>query len=87
MFDRDNLIGLIFLALCAVVAGVLLFSIGTGTRIRYNGPGWLTAVVAVLFIGGMIYGLVSANRGRWPDPMTGRGRRWRWPWRRDRDRG
>ena len=76
--NRDNLVGLLLLAVCGVFAAVLIVNIAAGTRPRYNGPGWLAVVVAVLFIGGSLYGLVTMARG-WPDPRTGRrGRRPRW---------
>jgi hypothetical protein len=72
MFDRENLIGAILLLLCAGVALVLLYSIATGVRFRFDGPGWLGTALAILFIGGTIYGFVM-RPGR------------RWPWQRDRD--
>ena len=83
MFDRENVIGLLLLALCAAAAGVLLFGIGTGTRWEYTGPGWLSALLAVLFFGAILYGFFTRPGRRWPDPQTGR--RWRWPWSRSRD--
>ena len=52
MFNRENAIGLILLLLCAVVALVLLFSIATGTRFRFEGPSWLGTALVILFIGG-----------------------------------
>jgi len=81
MFDRDDIVGLALLGFCVVVGGVLVYGIVTGTRFRYDGPGWLGIVLAVLFLGGTIYGIVVASGRRWPDPLTGRGRRW-WPWSR-----
>jgi len=92
MFDRENVIGLLLLALCAAAAGVLLFGIGTGTRWEYTGPGWLSVVLAVLFFGAILYGVLTRPGGRgffnrsgrqWPDPETGRRRRW--PWSRGED--
>lgn len=68
MLDRENLPGIILLALCTVVAGVLIYSIVTGTRFVWTGPGWVTIVLAVLFMGATAWGFV-----RQP------GRRWRWP--------
>jgi hypothetical protein len=84
MFEREDLVGIVLLGACAVVGGVLVYSIATGTRFRYTGPDWLVPVLGVLFLGAAIYGLVtSIRRGgrRWPDPATGRGG-WRWPWSR-----
>jgi len=82
--DRENLIGLLLLGLCAVVAGVLVWEIVTGERLSYNGPGWLVWVLLILFVGGSFYGLARggglgrAGRGRqWPDPRTGQRSWWR----------
>lgn len=86
MFDRDDLIGLLLLGLCVAVGGVLVYGIATGTRFRFDGPGWLGWVLLILFLGAGLYGLLTAAGRRWPDPRTGREgwRRW-WPWsRRDR---
>jgi hypothetical protein len=82
MFDRENTIGWIMLALCVGIGGLLIYSIVTGERLRYTGPTWLAYLLMAIFIGGALYGLITSLRGRWPDPMTGRGRRW--PWSRDR---
>ena len=86
MFERENLIGVALLALCTVVGGILVYAITTGVRFRYTGPEWLAWVLAILFIGGSIYGVVASGRfrgkGRWPEPP---GRRWPWQ-RRDEDR-
>ena len=82
MFERGDVIGLLLLGLCVAAGGVLVYSIATGTELRYTGPSWLAWLLLLLFLGGIVYGLVSSGRGRWPDPLTGRARRWRWPWRR-----
>lgn len=67
MFDRENAIGVVLLLLCAVVAGVLLYSIGTGTRFRFTGPGWVGTALMVLFIGATIAGFfMRPGRRRWP---------------------
>ena len=72
MLDRENLPGVILLALCTVVAGVLIYSIVTGTRFVWNGPSWMPMVLMLLFMGATAWGFI-----RQP------GRRWRWPWDRD----
>ncbi len=41
MFDRENAVGFLLLEFCAVVAGVLIYSIQTGTQFRFTGPSWL----------------------------------------------
>jgi uncharacterized membrane protein YphA (DoxX/SURF4 family) len=71
MQGRDNLIGIVLLVVCAVVAVVLVFSIITGTRFQYTGPGWVGTALFVVFIGASIY-LFVTQPGR------------RWPWQRDR---
>ncbi|MFL5758096.1 MAG: hypothetical protein ACJ789_00075 [Thermomicrobiales bacterium] len=82
MFERENAIGVLLLGLCTFMGGVLVYSIVTGTQLEYTGPSWLAVVIAVLFIGAVLYGLRFGMRGRrgstghWPDPMTGqKGRR------------
>ena len=84
MFDRENAVGFLLIGLCAVAGGILLVATLTDTELRYTGPGWLAAVIGILFIGALLYGLFTSGR-RWPDPLTGRGRRWwsRWRGRRD----
>lgn len=74
MLDRENLPGVILLALCTVVAGVLIYSIMTGTRFVWNGPGWVPVVLMVVFMGASVWGFV-----RQP------GRQSRWPWNRGKD--
>lgn len=86
--DRENLIGLLLLAVCSVVGGVLVWQIVTGERLRYNGPGWLVWVLLIIFVGGSIFGLVRGGGLRrlgggsqWPDPQTGQRSNRPW-WRR-----
>ena len=66
MRDRENAIGIVLLALCAVVAVVLVYAIVTGTRFRFTGPGWVTAALFILFIGASIYQLATQPGRRWP---------------------
>jgi hypothetical protein len=68
---RENVIGIVLLVLCAVVAVILVFSIVTGTRFRFTGPGWVGTALFILFIGASVY-LFATQPGR------------RWPWQRDR---
>ena len=81
MFDRENLVGVVLLAVCAVVGGLLVYAIATGTRFVYTGPEWLGWVLLVLFVGAAVYGWLTSRRRRWPHPQAG----WRWPWQRRRD--
>jgi protein-S-isoprenylcysteine O-methyltransferase Ste14 len=74
VFDRENVIGLVLLSLCAVVALVLLFSIATGTRFRFEGPSWLGTILVILFMAGTIYAVVTRP-----------GRRWSWPWSKEKN--
>jgi hypothetical protein len=73
VLDRENLPGVILLALCTVVAGVLIYSIMTGTRFTWNGPAWIPVVLMVVFMGASVWGFVGRP-----------GRQWRWPWQRDK---
>jgi hypothetical protein len=82
--DRENLIGLLLLGLCAVVGGVLVWEIATGNRLSYNGPGWLVWLLLIVLVGGSLFGLGRGGvfrrwqTGRqWPDPQTGRRPWWR----------
>ncbi len=59
MFKGENAIGAILLAACAVVAVVLLYSIGTG-------PAWLSTALVVIFVGVSIWQVVSYLRQRRP---------------------
>jgi ABC-type nickel/cobalt efflux system permease component RcnA len=66
MFKGENAIGVILLAACAVVAVVLLYSIGTGERFRFTGPGWLGTALVIVFVGVGIWQFVSFLRQRRP---------------------
>ena len=72
VFNRENVIGLVLLLLCGVVALALLFSIATGTRFRFEGPSWVGPALVILFIAGAICGFLIRP-----------GRRWSWPWSKD----
>lgn len=81
MFNRENAVGFLFLGVCAVVAGVMVYFIVTGERPTLDLPPVLTAIVFVLFIGAVIAGFMRGSlfqrlRGgqggkQWPDPGTG----------------
>ncbi|MCD6028974.1 MAG: hypothetical protein K0S78_1148 [Thermomicrobiales bacterium] len=66
MFNRENAIGLILLVLCAAVALVLLYSIATGTRFRFEGPSWLGTALMILFIGATAFAFFTRPGRRWP---------------------
>lgn len=66
MLNRENVIGVILLVMCAAVALVLLYSIATGTRFQYTGPSWLATALVILFIGAGIFGFVTRPGRRWP---------------------
>ena len=55
MFDRENWIGVLLLALCAVVGGVLLWTIATRATLTYDGPGWIPPVLIVVYVAGLLY--------------------------------
>lgn len=73
MFNWENAIGLLLLLFCAAVAVVLLYSIATGTRFRFDGPSWVGTALAIIFIAATAWGFLF-RPGR------------RWPWERWRDR-
>jgi hypothetical protein len=83
--DRENIIGVLLLALCAVAGGIIVWAIVTDTKLEYNGPGWLVWVLAALFIGATFYGLFqgmfrqrrSGGSPQWPDPRSGRRPWWK----------
>ena len=83
--DKENLIGIVFLAVCAVVAGVFIWEITTGNRLVFNGPRWILWIVGAVFIGGILYGVVQSFTNRrqgqgmtqWPNPAAGRRPWWR----------
>ncbi len=75
MLNRENAIGLVLLLLCGVVALVLVISIVTGVRFRFEGPSWLGTALVILFFAGTIYAFLIRP-----------GRRWSWPWSKGTDR-
>lgn len=64
MLDRENWVGMILVAVCAVLCGILLWSIATGATFTYNGPEWIPPVLTVLFIGGLILSFVRRVKTR-----------------------
>jgi hypothetical protein len=88
--DRDSIIGVLLLGLCAVAGGVIVWAIATDTKLEYNGPGWLAWLLAIVFMGavffGLFQGIVGRRRGggapQWPDPGSGRRPWWKF-WGRD----
>ena len=60
--SRDNAVGIVLLAVCGLALGVMLAYIRAGERPSYGGPGWLAAVLGVLFFGALIFGFIR-NRG------------------------
>ncbi|MFM9106365.1 MAG: hypothetical protein ACKOWF_06660 [Chloroflexota bacterium] len=63
MFSGDNLIGVVLLGICGVVAAVLIWQITTGERLVYDGPGWLPPVLGVLMLGAMLWSFFKGPRG------------------------
>ncbi|MGI8643783.1 MAG: hypothetical protein ACR2LS_06680 [Thermomicrobiales bacterium] len=83
MFDRENIVGLLLVALCGAAAVIMTVAIVTGQRLRWTGPTWLAVLLGVIFFGALIYGML-ANRRRsedgspaWPDPRSGQKGGWR----------
>jgi len=80
MFDgRENIIGVILIALCVVIGAVMVWAIATDAELEYTGPDWLAWSIAALFLGGTLYGLYQGLAGRrrsggapqWPAPGGG----------------
>ena len=87
---RDNPIGVLILALCGVVAIVLIWQIATGERLTYDGPSWVIWVLGIIMLGGSLYAIFGDRiRGesgdQWPSPTAGHKPLWRSIW--DRIRG
>lgn len=55
MFNREDLPGFLFLALCAVVAVALLIEIFTDYTFRFSGPDWLGNAIAIVGIGIILF--------------------------------
>jgi ABC-type nickel/cobalt efflux system permease component RcnA len=66
MFKGENAIGVVLLVACAVVAAVLIYSIATGERFRFTGPGWVGTALVIVFVGVGIWQFVSFLRQRRP---------------------
>jgi drug/metabolite transporter (DMT)-like permease len=83
--DRDNIVGVLLLGLCAVIGGVMVWAIMTDTELEYTGPEWLAWAVGALFLAGTLYGLFVGFGGRrrsggapqWPDVGSGRRPWWK----------
>ncbi|MCC6314552.1 MAG: hypothetical protein IT337_11135 [Thermomicrobiales bacterium] len=54
MFDRENWVGMVLLAVCVVAGGVLLHAIATGSVISFEGPPWLSPILLLLYVGGLV---------------------------------
>jgi hypothetical protein len=70
--DRDNLVGVLLLGVCGVVAGILIYAIVTGQRLRFSGPGWLGPILLIVMLGLLGYGFFSSGGFR----RFGRGSQW-----------
>lgn len=89
MFDRENIVGLLLVALCGAAAVIMIVAIMTGQTLRWTGPTWLAILLGGVFFAVLIGGMV-ANRRRsgdgsaaWPDPRSGQRGGWRRWFRRD----
>ena len=76
MFSRDNLVGIVLLGLCGVLATALLIVIFTDYSFQYSGPQWLARIIA---LGGtglvlvMSFGALKRRFGRHGGPGAPRG--------------
>jgi hypothetical protein len=66
VLNRQNAIGLLLLLICAVVAGVLLYGIATGTQFRFTGPSWVGPVLLIVFLGASLWSFAARPGRRWP---------------------
>jgi hypothetical protein len=79
MFNRENAFGFVFLALCVVVGGVMVYAIVTGNDVRPHVPPIVGWPLTILFIGLILFGMSRNMRSRgqagggraWPDPQAG----------------
>ena len=86
MFGRENLIGILLLALCTVVAGIMVYYIAIGERPSFNVPPAVSWILGIAFFGLLIYGFTQGSlfrrlrggqRGeQWPNPGTGQRSWW-----------
>ncbi|MGC4105266.1 MAG: hypothetical protein QM753_02775 [Thermomicrobiales bacterium] len=86
MFGRENIVGVLLLVLCGVVASILMYSIVTGEQIDFDLPPFVTNVLGIAFIGLLVLGFVRSGffrrlRGgqggqQWPNPGTGQRSLW-----------
>ena len=86
MFGRGNIIGLLLLLFCGVVAVILLWSIVTGEELSVSVPPVVGWILGILFVGALIYGFAQGGlfrrlRGgqggqQWPHPGTGQKSLW-----------
>ena len=86
MFNRDNAIGILLLAFCAVVAGIMVYYIAIDERPNLSLPPAVSIVLGAVFIGALLYGFTQGSlfrrlrggqRGpQWPDPQTGQKSWW-----------
>lgn len=89
MFGRENIIGVLLLLLCTVVAGILVYSIITGERIDFALPREVSMGLGIAFMGLLVFGFVRSGffrrfRGdgtpptnrQWPSPTTGQKSLW-----------
>ncbi len=65
MFDRENLLGWVLLATCALAGGILLWSTVMDRPLVYTGPGWLPPILAVAYLGGVLYLWFTGSGQRW----------------------
>ncbi len=84
MFDRENLLGWVLLTTCALAGGILLWSTVTDRPLVYTGPTWLPPILAVAYLGGVIYLWFTGSGQRWfarrsTDPVFRGGMRKRGP--------
>jgi hypothetical protein len=76
MFSRDNLVGVILVGLCGVVAIALLIESFTDVTFEYSGPQWLARIIALggtAFAVVMTFSALKRRFGRHGGPTAPRG--------------
>lgn len=65
MFDRENLLGWLLLATCALAGGVIVWSTVMNRPLVYTGPGWLPPAIGVAYFASIIYLWFNGSGQRW----------------------
>lgn len=84
MFRRENLVGLLLLLFCGVVAAIMIRAIITGELPQLDLPPAVGWALGIGFVGLLLFGVgrsfldrrSSGGGPSWPDPRTGQRSLW-----------